>query len=68
MNEKPTPKTDALRDRIPDPRAIQEMTASHSDIEQKLAACRDYLRDVALKSSSTRIRRECREVYKLTEP
>ena len=32
-----TPITDELRDKIPDPRAVAEMIASHADLERELA-------------------------------
>ena len=39
----PTPRTDALRSGIPHPKAVQIMLASHSDLERRLALCRDAL-------------------------
>ena len=43
LHEYPTPRTDALRSGIPHPKAVQIMLASHSDLERKLALCRDAL-------------------------
>jgi len=46
MDNRPTPETDALRSRIPDPRAIQDMIASHGDIERKLAEAREIIAEL----------------------
>ena len=35
---KDTPRTNAFRERLPEPRAIEGMLASHGDLERELAA------------------------------
>ena len=48
LSDCPTPLTDALRSKIPDPRAIQDMTASHGDLERKLRKCRAVIGTMVL--------------------
>jgi len=38
------------------------------DLERRLAACREQLRSIMESSSSSRIRRECKETLALTAP
>jgi hypothetical protein len=47
-----TPITDELRSRIPEPRAIQEMIASHSDIERELAEAKENLRSEMVRADA----------------
>lgn len=37
-------------------------------LERRLAACREQLRSITESSSSTRLRRECKETLTLTKP
>jgi hypothetical protein len=67
LHEYETPETEAQ---------IQEQWVNHlipypptdftRDLEQRLAACRDKLKQIANSSSSSRIRREARETLNLT--
>ena len=74
LHEYATPETDAFIESLIDQRGMnnavytKEITGKCHDLEQRLAACRDALRNVSKSSSSTRLQRVARETLTLTAP
>lgn len=74
LKEYPTPETDAAAYYIhmsPDPNGSGPTVVNDDvsrDLERRLAACREFIRDTARTSSSSRIRREAMQVWTATAP
>lgn len=66
LEEYETPEVDEWFEK--DMHSLSPAKAKMKNLERRLAACREFIRDTAKTSSSSRIRREAMQVWTATAP